>query len=322
MRGITVFSFVMSLFTLGLAGPTPAQAARNNPITIGTGSVTGIYYPTGCGICRMVNAGKSKHGITCNAESTAGSQLNVSMMEEGKLDMAIVQSDVGYQALEGSEPFTTKARNLRSVFSIHSETVTLVARKGSGITSLMDIKGKRVNLGNPGSGPRQTVGELFKACGIKESQLKKAGTLPTDAMPELLEENEWDAFFTVIGHPAFNIREAATYTNVDIVEIKGDCVDQLIQERPYYVRATIPGGTYRGNDSPVTTIGTKATLITSSKVPDRVVYQLVKSVFENLKEFRGLHPAYGDLTAEDMTHALSAPFHAGAAKYFKEKGLQ
>lgn len=301
--------------------PPEASAAKSIPITIGTGALTGIYFPTGGAICKMINANKAKHGIACSIESTAGSEYNVKMIEAGKLDLAIVQSDVGYQAIKGRKPFQNKAANLRSLFSIHPEILTLVAHKSTGIRNLMDLKGKRINLGSLGSGPRQTVMELLKACGIKKSDFSLAGSMEIEQVPEAMRDNKLDAYFHVIGHPAPPIFETALYTDIDIVPITGQCVDKLASEKPYYDKMKIPAGIYRGVDHPVSTICTKATLLAGANVPANIVYQFVKAVFDNLKDFKQLHPAYENLTTKGMTTALSIPLHPGAIKYFEEKGL-
>ncbi len=312
--GLTVTVATLFVATLDAAHPTS--------VTIGTGALTGIYYPTGGTICYMVNSHKAKHGIACRIENTAGSEYNARMIEAGKLEFGVVQSDVGYNAFAGVEPFAEKAAQLRSVFSLHTETLTLVALKSAGIQKLADIKGKRVNLGNPGSGPRQSVLHLLKACGLKQRQLAKAGSLHADEVTNALLDNRLDAYFHFVGHPSPNIESAATFTDIDLVDISGSCIDKLVAERPFYVKATIPAGTYRGVDNEVETISTRATLLASKAVPEQVVYHLVKSIFDNLQEFKDLHPIYEGLTAESMTRALPVPWHRGAVKYFKEKGLK
>lgn len=317
-----VKGFIISFCALWVLTLSPGvEAAKSLPITIGTGALTGIYFPTGGAICKMINAKKAKHGIVCSIESTAGSEYNVNMIEAGKLDLAIVQSDIGYQAIKGWKPFKHKAANLRGIFTIHPETLTLIAHKSTGIRNLTDLKKKRINLGSLGSGPRQSVMELLKACGLKKSDFAMAGSMEIEQVPEAMRDNKLDAYFYVVGHPAPPIFETAMYTDIDIVPITGQCVDKLASEKPYYVKMTLPAGIYRGVDHPVSTIGTKATLLAGADVPAHVVYQLVKAVFENLKNFKKLHPAYENLTTQEMTAGMSVPIHKGAMKYFKEKGF-
>ena len=297
------------------------KAAQRQFVTIGTGGVTGLYYPTGGAICRMVNRGKKIHGIRCNVEATGGSEFNINSIASKELDLGVAQSDVVYNAWHGEAPFLKKRSQMRSVFSIHPETLTLVTRKETKIRRIKDLKGKRVNIGNPGSGQRRTSLELFASCGIKEEELALAGDLKAAEMPDALRDKKIDAYFYTIGHPNANIQDIATTLDVMVVPITGKCVENLITQRPYYVKSAVPGGLYRGVDKDVPTFGVKATLMTSESVPNDVIYHLVKAVFENLEEFRNLHPAYRRLDQKGMLKGLSPPFHPGAEKYYKEKGL-
>ncbi len=304
--------------------PQPSPAADSQFVTIGTGGVTGVYYPTGGAICRLVNKTRSEHGIRCSVESTGGSVYNLNTIAAGELDMGVAQSDWQYHAYYGTSQFEEQGPNkdLRAVFSVHPEPFTMVARADSGIRNFQDIKGKRVNIGNPGSGQRGTMEVLMEAMGMKIEDLKLASELKAAEQASALCDNKVDAMVYVVGHPNGSIKEATTSCDSVLVNVTGPAVDKLIKENSYYRTATIPGGMYRGTDADVKTFGVGATFVTSAKVPEKVIYNVVKAVFENFEDFKKLHPAFENLKREEMIKdGLSAPLHKGAIKYYKEAGL-
>ncbi len=309
---------------LGVAVSTGATAAEQSFITIGTGGVTGVYYPTGGAICRLVNKGRKEHGIRCSVESTGGSVYNVNTIRAGELDMGVAQSDVQYNAYNGAGDFKEAGANkdLRSVFSVHPEPFTVVARADSGVKTFADLKGKRVNIGNPGSGQRSTIEVLLAAMGMSTADFSLASELKAAEQSQALCDNKVDAIVYTVGHPNGSIQEASTACDSVLVAVEGPAVDKLVAENSYYAKATIPGGMYRGSDNDTPTFGVKATFVSSNKTPEATVYAVVKSVFDNFEEFQKLHPAFAHLTKESMvTDGNSAPLHDGAAKYFKEAGL-
>ncbi len=321
--------FVLSIalvFGLGIlmgAGPAPVKAEQKF-VTIGTGGVTGVYYPTGGAICRLVNKTRKVHGIRCSVESTGGSIYNLNAIAAGELDMGVAQSDWQYHAYHGTSKFKDKGPNkdLRSVFSIHPEPFTVVARKDSGIKKFQDLKGKRVNIGNPGSGQRGTMEVVMKAFGWTKADFKLASELKSAEQSKALCDNKIDAMVFTVGHPSGSIKEATTSCDSVIVEVSGPEIDALVKKHPYYRYAVIPGGMYRGTDHDVKTFGVGATFVTSAKVPEEIIYYVVKAVFDNFDEFKKLHPAFKVLKKEEMIKdGLSAPLHRGAVKYYKEAGL-
>lgn len=298
--------------------------AKTTFVTIGTGGITGVYYPTGGAIAKMVNKKKKEYGIRATVESTGGSVFNVNAVMNGDLEFGIVQSDRQYQAVNGLAEWEGKGpqKDLRAVFSIHPESVTLVAADDSGIKDIKDLKGKTVNIGNPGSGQRQNSIDALESAGIDPEKDLKAESVKASEAPGLLQDGRIDAFFYTVGHPSGAIKEATSGARkVHFVSITG--IDKLLAKYPYYAKSVIPISMYPGaqNDKDVETFGVKATLVTSAKVPDEVVYAITKEVFENFDEFKSLHPAYANLTKESMLEGLSAPIHPGAMKYFKEAGL-
>ncbi|MFB4205283.1 MULTISPECIES: TAXI family TRAP transporter solute-binding subunit [Arhodomonas] len=305
-------------------GVSLGASAQEEFVTIGTGGVTGVYYPAGGAICRLVNKGRSEHGIRCSVESTGGSVYNLNALRSGELDFGVVQSDWQYHAYNGTSKFSDQGpfKKLRAVFSLHPEPFTVVARADSGITNFEDLKGKRVNVGNPGSGQRATMEIAMDAMGWSMDDFSLASELKASEMASALCDNNIDAFVYVVGHPSGSIEEATTACDARLVNVKNPAIEKLVDERPYYSFATIPGGMYRGNPDDVTTFGVRATFVTTTDTSEKAVYTLVKSVFENFDQFTSLHPAFQVLKKKEMANAsLSAPLHAGAEKYYKEAGL-
>lgn len=293
-------------------------------ITIGTGGVTGVYYPTGGAICRLVNKSRKVHGIRCSVESTGGSVYNLNTIAAGELDMGVAQSDWQYHAYNGTSKFAKKGPNkdLRAVFSVHPEPFTVVARADSGIKSFQDLKGKRVNIGNPGSGQRGTMEVVMGALGWTKKDFKLASELKSAEQSSALCDNKIDAIVFTVGHPSGSIKEATTSCDAVMVSVNGPAIDKLVADADYYRTATIPGGMYRGTDGDTKTFGVGATFVTSAKVSEDVIYNVVKAVFENFDQFQKLHPAFKNLKkAEMIKDGLSAPLHKGAVKYYKEAGL-
>ncbi len=315
-------SVITAALSLAIGGFTAPAQAQQQFVTIGTGGVTGVYYAAGGAICRLMNKDRAKHGIRCSVESTGGSVYNVNTIKGGELDFGVSQSDVQYNALKGEAQFKDGAvADLRAVFALHAEPLTVLARKDAGVAGIEDFKGKRFNVGNPGSGQRATLDVLLPAMNMKFSELALASELKPDEHGAALCDNKIDGFAFVVGHPAANIQDPTTTCGAKLVSITGAAVDKLVVQYPYYAHTTIPGGMYANNPEPTKTFGVVASIVSSAKVPDDVVYTLVKSVFENFDDFKKLHPAFANLEPKSMIKdGLSAPLHAGAVKYYKEKG--
>ncbi len=308
-----------------VAAPANQAAAQEQQfISIGTGGVTGVYYPTGGAICRLVNRNRKEHGIRCSVESTGGSVYNLNTIRAGELEFGVAQSDWQYHAYNGSSRFEEQGafEDLRAVFSVHPEPFTVVARADSGIESFEDLKGKRVNVGNPGSGQRGTMEVVMDAYGWTMDDFALASELKAAEQSQALCDNKIDAMVYTVGHPSGSIQEATTACDSVLVEVSGPVIDELVEENPYYRTATIPGGMYRGNDEDTQTFGVGATFVTRADVSEEAVYQVVKAVFDNFEDFKALHPAFAVLKKDEMVaDGLSAPLHPGAEKYYKEAGL-
>ncbi len=316
----------LALLILALVGlmNSPAESKRVF-VTIGTGGVTGVYYPTGGAISRMINKKSKEYGIKATVESTAGSVYNINAVLSGDLEFGIAQSDRQYQAYHGLAEWKKAGpqKKLRAIFSIHPESITLIASTKSGIKTLADLKGKRVNIGNPGSGQLQNSKDVLSAAGIPLSAIHVEQAKAVEA-PSLLQDERIDAFFYTVGHPNGNIKEATSgRIRVRIIPIEGPGIDALLKKYPYYAKTIIPVKFYprAENKEDVPSIGVKATFVTSADLDPDIVYAITKEVFENFEEFKKLHPAYSVLTKEDMLKGLSAPIHEGALRYYRESGL-
>ncbi|MDW6018149.1 TAXI family TRAP transporter solute-binding subunit [Vibrio plantisponsor] len=293
-------------------------------ITIGTGSVTGVYYPTGGAICKLVNKDRKEHNIRCSVESTGGSIYNVNTIRSGELDFGIVQSDWQYHGYNGTSEFAEQGpfKKLRAMFSLHTEPFNIIARTDSGINGVADLAGKRVNIGNPGSGDRATMQVVMDAFGWTNDSFTLASELKGSERSQALCDNKIDAFIYMVGHPNGSIKEATTSCDAKLVPATGEQIDKIVAGNPYYAYSTVPAGMYRGTEQDVKSFGVAATLVTTSDVSDEVAYNVAKAVFENFETFTRLHPAFANLKKEDMVKAgLSIPLHPGAAKYYKEIGL-
>jgi TRAP transporter TAXI family solute receptor len=307
-----------------MATVTPPAQAAGKLITIGTGGVTGVYYPLGGAICRLVNKDRKSQGLRCTVQSTGGSVYNVNAVLAGELDFGVAQSDVQYDALNGLADFKKKgpSKDFRAVFSVYPEPFTIVARKDSGIKKFDDLRGKRVNIGNPGSGSRATMEALMALKGWKMSDFAVASEFKPAEQSQELCDNKVEAILYVVGHPNGSILEATTACDSVLVDVSGPEVDKLVKDNPYYAKAVIPGGMYRGNKKDTNTFGVKATLVSSARVPADTVYQLVKAVFDDFEEFRSLHPSLAGLKKETLiSDGNTAPLHDGSVKYFKEAKL-
>lgn len=302
----------------GMSAHAPDAQAQQRDILIGGGSVTGVYYQVALQTCQLMN----KHSggkYNCVGRPALGSVFNINAVNRGLLDFGVAQSDRNWQAANGEADWEGKpVEKLRSVFSAHPEAVLLVTRAETGIKSIDDLKGKTVNIGNPGSGQRGNAEDVLRLHNISTSDFKAEGLQQGEASRALVDKKV-DAFFYTVGMPSAAIEEPANSTDIDILDINTDAIKQFISDKPYYVLAQYPAGIVKGVDA-FETYAVKATVVTSEDVPEEVVYDYTKTVFENLDELKGTHAAFRILKPEDMLKGLSAPLHPGAVKYYKERG--
>lgn len=316
--------FFCGVMAASLLAFVPLAEAADNIITVGTGSVTGVYYPAGGAICRLVNRGRKEHGIRCFVESTGGSVYNIRALREGEIGFGIVQSDWQYDAYNGKGAFAdgTPFTDLRSVFSLHSEMFTVAAGKNSGIKTFEDLKGKRVNIGDVGSGMRDIMQKLMEIKHWSKGSFALAGELkPSDAARDLCD-GKLDAMVFAAGHPNGLIQDVTSACGAKLIPIEGTDVDTMLKDNPFYARTAIPGGMYQGNPQNTATFGVKATLVTTADADEETVYQLVKAVFDNFDSFKTLHFVFATLNKDRMVSSgLTAPLHPGALRYYREVGL-
>ena len=320
MKNTIISAAIAASMTLA-AVPTVASAQEF--VTIGTGGVTGVYYPTGGALCRLVNKGRKDHGVRCSVESTGGSIFNINSIRSGELDLGVAQSDWQYHAYNGTSKFKDAGayKDLRAVMSVHPESFTVIARADAGVKTFDDLKGKRVNVGNPGSGTRATMEALLAAKGWDLKSFSLTSELKSSEQSKALCDNKVDAIAFVVGHPSGSIKEATTSCDTVVVTVAGPAVEKLVAENDFYRAAVIPGGLYSGTDSDAATFGVGATIVASAKTSEKAVYEIVKAAVTNIADFRKLHPAFANLEPKDMASAaLSAPLHPGAEKAFKEAG--
>jgi TRAP transporter TAXI family solute receptor len=322
MRQIIRSTQLAAAALIAFASFEPPALAQQKFVTIGTGGVTGVYYAVGGAICRLMNKNRAETGLRCSVESTGGSVFNVNAIKAGELDFGLAQSDVQFNDAKGEGQFKGNADpDLRAIFSVHPEPFTVLARPDAGVKQFSDFKGKRFNIGNPGSGTLLSMEELLKQLGWTKADFALAAELKADEQGTALCDNKIDGFFYGVGHPSAAIQDPTIACGANLISLTGPAVDALVKGHPYYAKATIPGGMYANNPNPTDTYGVLATVVTSAKVSDDTVYALVKAVFDNFDEFKKLHPAFAILDPKAMiTNGLSAPLHPGAVKFYKEKG--
>ena len=301
---------------LALFGVAHAQTF----LTIGTGGVVGVYFPVGGATARIVN--EADVGLRLTVESTGGSVFNVSAIQAGQLDLALAQSDVTYQAYNGEAAFEDNAfEGLRVIMGLHAEPMHLICQSDENVSGFRDIAGKRVSIGNPGSGILNTVRAMLDAYGMSEDDFTAEYLVASEA-PDFLRDGRIDCFFYTVGIGGGAIRDITATANVDVVPLDDPELDALIDEFPYYAFATVPAGTYGGQDEDVTLFGVKALFVTSTDLSEEHAYQIMRVILENLEAFQATHPALANLTAEDFLSGLAAPLHPGAERAFQEAGLR
>ena len=319
--------FFLSL-ALVIAVPSTLNAEETF-VTIAGGDFSGVYFPVGLAMSELVNRKRHRHGIRAAVEATSGATFNVAAILAGNMEFGLTQADKQYHALRGLAEWseTGPQHDLRSVFSLYHESVTLVAAVDAGIETVADLRGKRVSIGNPGSSQHRLVGMVLEAAGLDVEKDLKGLRVSASTAPAMLEDNRIDAYFFTVGHPSETIRMALSGSRqAKLVAIEGPSFDRLVANHTYYTKHSVPVRAFYPEFSdklPATidTVSVMATLCTSAGIPDRVVYVLTKTVFENLDEFRGLHPALREMSAGEAVKGLSAELHPGARQYFREIGL-
>ena len=294
-----------------------ARAAE--PVVIGTGGKTGVYYATGQTICGLL----TKAGVACEAPPSGGSVANLKALQAGKVVFAMAQSDWQFHAFRGTSKWDGKAMpNLRAVFSVYAEPMQIVARRDAKIRNFHGLKGKRINIGNPGSGQRQTFELMMDVQHWKPSNFSAVSDLPSSQQVDAFCAGKYDAFAYTVGIPNAAMKHAVADCGGMLVDLERTLVRKMANAaRPYYAKVAIPAGTYWKGQKKVDTFGAMATLVTLDGTDPKLVEALVKAVFEKFDAFKAGHPAFAGATPENMVkEGLSAPLHPAALAYYKSKG--
>ena len=308
------------------AGPSPGALAAD--IIIGAGVSAGVHYDVARAVCRHVQ--RTIQGVTCEVVRIEGRDAAEPLavladVGNNSIEVGLVQSDWQHHAFEGTGPVAfmdVRFDNLRSLFSLHGEPFTVVARRDSGIEGLDDLAGKRVNIGNPGSGQRVMMDMVMRAKGWTRKTFDLADELPESEQSLALCHNRVQAIVATVAHPNAAVAKAIKLCDARVVEIAGAEIDELVADNPFLAATEVPAGLYPGIDRPVRTFGVMVTAVTSADIDDDLVYSIVRSVFDNLDDLKRLHPALGNLSpGRMMTDGLSAPLHPGALRYFRERGM-
>ncbi len=308
---------------LGSVLPLTVQAELRSMV-IGTGGVTGVYFPAGGAICRLINEAQTSLNLRCLVESTSGSVENLEALRSGDREFGVVQSDWLYHAYRGTSKFADVGAHpeLRAVLQLHAEPLTLVARADADIEEVEDLAGNRVSLGELGSGQRGLMETLMRGLGWSQSTFAQVSELPPREQVQALCEGQVDAAAFATGHPNGLLKEVTTRCDSVLVQVTGPVVDRFVEDFPFYRKTTLPEGMYRGTSRPIETFGVGALLVTTTQVPEDVVYGVTQTVLKQLADLQQMHPAFSQLRPEEMADAgRVVPIHAGAERSLKEAGL-
>jgi TRAP transporter TAXI family solute receptor len=307
------------------AAPEPAAApetpAAPRVIVIGSAPVAGTFFPAAGALCREINRLQEVNGLRCLVQETEGSQENLQRLAEGTLDLAIVQSDWVYHAVNGSaEGLTGPFEALRALVLLQPQVFTLVAGAKSGVLSLADLPGKRVAIGPAGTGLNALSRSLLQQLGL-ESVVPVE--LPVETQVAALCAGEVDAFLLPVAHPNGAVAEAIDRCGALLIGIEGEAVNQLVVSWPFYTKAAVPAGAYRALGDPVNSFGLVTTLVATSALSEDDAYAILTALFDQLDDFRLQHPTLQALTPESMSGAgFSAPLHPAAERFYQDRDLR
>ena len=302
------------MLTLAACGGSAATK-----MTMGTGGTSGTYYAFGGVLGQYI---KNNAGIDVTVVSTDGSKANIQGIDAGDYQLGTVQSDVMAYAWEGTRSFEAEGKtdSFRVVAGLYAESVQLITMDES-IKSVADLKGKAVSIGAPGSGVYFNAMDVLAAAGLTENDIQPQYLSFADST-DGLKDGKIDAAFIVAGAPTPAITELCTTNNAYLVPIDGEVAEKLMASCPFYTVFNIPAGTYAGQDTDIQTVTVKATLIVSASASEEDVYKLTAAIFDNAEAIAAENGKGAELSIENATSGMTAPFHAGAAKYFAEKGVQ
>jgi TRAP transporter TAXI family solute receptor len=303
----------------------PSSCSQETPVlSIGSGGTLGNYYAVARAIARVVNQEQDAHGFLLQQEATTGSVANIDAILAGDVAFGIAQADREYQAANGLADWKDRGpqKDLRAVFSLYTDSVTVVATLASGIRATRDLIGKRVDIGHPDSGSRQNAIDALDVVGIDwRKDIVVYGDGPDERTSKYLR-GELDAFFHTVGHPTLDINFAVnSLPRARLIPLSN--IEELLSTHPYYSRSVIPIGLYPdvGNEDDVETVGVKAIFLTSAAVPDEVVYAITRAVFDGIESVGKFEPVLKTLSRTSMLEDMTVPLHSGALRYYEEAGL-
>ncbi len=315
-------TFHLFIFLVALASCANYGIGFNETLKIGTAGFSGAYYPTGGALSKTINDHTNED--FSKVVSTGGSSDNINRLLSGKIHLALSQADRHYEAWYGQGEWKDKGpqKKLRSLFSLYPQTINLIAARVSGVKTLKDLEGRRVNIGNKGSGDRANAVDIIESAGL---DIKKMNITeyPISIAGRKFLEGKIDAFFYTIGHPSLVIAEAANVQGGAMIVPISD-VDSFLVKYPYYQSTLVPMNRYASmvnSKDRVESIGIQTTLLTTEDIPEGIIYKVVKHIFENLEDFKSQHAVLKDLSKTSMLQGLTAPLHPGAERYFRESGL-
>jgi TRAP transporter TAXI family solute receptor len=322
MRRLGTF-LVVALLAGALAAPPVLLAQQRRLVTIASGWVVGVYYPLAGAMSRIAYNAKGLN-VRVTVESSGASVANAQHIAGGDADFALLQNDIAHYAYNGTTltAFTGKpVKNLGGMFTIYPELVQIVATQASGVKSVADLKGKRVVLGPQGSGTEQNALQVLEAYGIKEADLGKAERIDAAAAADQIKDGRVDAAFFTTGLGSAVIVDTFISGKAVMVPIGGAEGEALKKKYPFYTLEKVPANTYKGQDREIATPAVMAMMVARTELPEDLVYNFTKAIFDDLKQFHAAHAAAKSLTLETAQNGMPIPLHPGAQRFFKEKGL-
>lgn len=285
-------------------------------LNIATGGTAGTYYPIGGAMAEILN--KDIKGMNASAQSTGATVANINMLKEGSVDLAIVQNDITYYAVNGTEMFKDKkVDNIRGIATLYPETCQFVTLDNSGIKSIQDLKGKKVAVGAAGSGAEANARQILEAYGITYNDIE-VQYLSFAEGASALKDGNVDAAFLTAGYPTASVQDISSQNKIRLLPVDSDKAEALIAKYPFYTKTTIPAGTYAGFNEEVQTISVMAMLVATDKVDDKLGYEIAKAIFSNLDRLQAAHSVGKLITKDGAMKGMSLPMNAGAEKFFKE----
>lgn len=312
-------SFISAAAAFGIALALSSCAPANKNFILATGGTSGTYYPFGGAIANIWNT--KIEGMNVTAQATGASAENLRLISKAEAEFAIVQNDVMDYAYNGKEMFEgNKLENLASIGTLYPEVIQIAASKASGIKTVYDLKGKRVSIGDAGSGVEFNAKQILEGYGLTFDDIKK-NNLSFKESAEGIQNGTLDACFITAGVPNAALQELAFTAGLVLIPVDGAEADAICKKYGYYTKTVIPGATYKGTDEGTAALAIKATLAVSAKLDEATVYEMTKALFENLEDLGNAHAKGKEVSAAAAVTGVSVPFHAGALKYYKELGL-